>query len=152
MPLAFVVPLRLVMDEGVPEFEQSFDVLVRGAPFIEAFGVDGLQRHLIAEQQGRTIGRWPECFELRVGPRRDRGPVVSGALELQVQLVDGGFQERNRRDDGSGNTGPVARHSLGAHRCGTARLDSLRHRDEVAGSQQMLSLEAVFNAPRQAGG
>lgn len=152
MPLAFIVPLGLVVHECVAEFEQSLDVPVRGASLVEAFGVDGLKRHLIAEHQRRTVGRGPECFELRVGPRRDRGPVVSGTLELQVQLVDGRFQKRDGRDNGSCDAGPMARHSLGAHRRGAAGLDTLRHRDEVAGSQQVLALEAVLDAPRNAGG
>src|SRR5687768_10388010 len=87
MPLAFIVTLRLVVHEGVAEFEQSLHVLVRGASFIEALCVDGLERHLVTEHQRRSFSGWPERLQLRVGLGWDRAPVVSGALELQVQLV-----------------------------------------------------------------
>ena len=51
MSLAFIVPLWLMVHEGVPEFEQSLHVPVRGASLIKALGIDGLQRDLIAECQ-----------------------------------------------------------------------------------------------------
>lgn len=51
MPLAFIMPLWLMVHEGVSKFEQSFDVPVRGTSFIETLGVDGLQRDLIAQCQ-----------------------------------------------------------------------------------------------------
>ena len=152
MALAFVVPFRLMVHEGVTEFQQSLDVPVRGASFVESFGVHGLERHLISQHQWRAIGRRPERLQLRVGPGRDRGPIVTGTLELQVQLVDRGFQKRDGGDDGSRDAGPVAGHSLGAYRGGATGLDALRHRDEVAGRQQVLALEAVLDAPRWAGG
>ena len=55
MALAFIVPLRLMMHESIPELEQSLDVLVRGAPLIEALGVDRLQRYLVAQRQRRAF-------------------------------------------------------------------------------------------------
>jgi hypothetical protein len=46
----------------------------------------------------------------------------------------------------------MSRHSLGANGGGATGLDSLRHRYEVAGCEQVLALKAVLEAPRWTGG
>ena len=51
MPLAFIVPLGLMVHQRIAKLEQSLDVPVCRAPLIEALGVDGLQRDLIAQCQ-----------------------------------------------------------------------------------------------------
>jgi hypothetical protein len=48
VPLPFVVPLRLMMHEGVTELQQPLYVPVRRPAFVEALGVDRLERRLIA--------------------------------------------------------------------------------------------------------